>query len=75
MIKGYELPPNKMARFLERLSEIEAEATDKTIRPADEYGVSRDDTMEQFSWGMSLVTSNVSFEDYEIEEEANENRG
>lgn len=75
MIKGYELPPNKMARFLERLSEIEADATDKMIRLADEYGVSRDDTMEQFSWGISVLTDNVSFEDYEIEEKANENRG
>ena len=75
MIKAYELPNHEVMSFIKRLSEIQAELVDQVIRLADEYGVSRDDAMEQFSWGVSVLTSNVSFEDYEIEEEANENRG
>lgn len=75
MIKAHELPQREVMSFIERLSDIQSESTDKVIRLADEYGVSRDDAMETFSCGISLVTSKVSFENYEIEEEADENRG
>lgn len=74
MIKAHELPQREVMSFIERLSDIQSESTDKVIRLADEYGVSRDDAMDKFSCGISFVASNVSFKDYEIEEEADENR-
>lgn len=74
MVNSYELPKREVMSFIDRLSYIQSESTDKVIRLADEYGVSRDDAMDTFSYGISLVTSKVSFENYEIEEEADENR-
>ncbi len=75
MVNAYELPKREVMSFIDRLSDIQSESTDKVIRLADEYGVSRDDAMDTFLYGISLVTSKVSFENYEIEEEADENRG
>lgn len=75
MVNAYELPKREVMSFIDRLSDIQAESTDKVIRLADEYGASRDDAMDTFLYGISLVTSKVSFENYKIEEEADENRG
>lgn len=72
MVNAYELPKREVMSFIDRLSDIQSESTDKVIRLADEYGVSRDDAMDTFSYGISLVTSKVSFENYEIEEEQHE---
>lgn len=57
------------------LAEIQSDATEKVIKVADKYGVSRDEVMRKMLTVMHIVTELEPLEDYEInEEEANENR-
>lgn len=68
-----DLSDSETDSFVIEMAEIQNDATEKVIKVADKYGVSRDETMRRFLTVMHIVNSLGSLEDYEIsEEEANE---
>ena len=70
-----DLSYSEMDSFSSDLAEIQSDATEKVIKVADKYGVSRDEVMKDMLTVMHIVTELKQLEDYEInEEEANENR-
>ena len=76
MRKINDLSDSEVKSFSDELAEIQCDATEKVIKFADKFNVSRDDVMKTFLTTMLVATELKSFKDYEIsEEEANENRG
>lgn len=70
------LSDSEIDSFSAELAEIQDDATEKVVKIADKYDVSRDEVMKSFLTTMLIVTNLGSLEDYEIsEEEPNENRG
>lgn len=71
-----DLSDSEIDSFSSELAEIQDDATEKVVKLADKYDVSRDEIMKSFLTTMLIVTNLGSLEDYEIsEEEPNENRG
>ncbi len=71
-----DLSDSEIDSFPSELAEIQVDATEKVVKLADKYDVSRDEIMKSFLTKMLIVTNLESLEDYEIsEEEPNENRG
>lgn len=68
-----DLSDSEKDSFVIEMAEIQSDATEKVIKVADKYGISRDETMKRFTLSLKIMTVFVPLEDYEIsEEEANE---
>lgn len=75
MRKLQDLSDAEKSELLQDMTDASADAIENVIRVADKYGISRDETMKQFSIALLFSANTESFENYEIsEEEANENR-
>lgn len=76
MRKLQDLSDAEKSEFAQDMTDASVDAIESVIRVADKYGISRDETMKQFSIVLLFSAKADSFENYEIsEEEANENRG
>lgn len=76
MRKLVDLSDSEKDSFVIEMAEIQSDATEKVIKVADKYGISRDETMKRFTLSLKIMTVFGSFENCEIsEEEANANRG
>ena len=64
-----DLSDEEKQSFLIEITEIHCDATDKVIRVADKYGISRDEVMKHFVTVFQIVSVFESFEDYELSEE------
>lgn len=68
-----DLSDSEKDSFVIEMAEIQSDATEKVIKVADKYGISRDETMKRFTLSLKIMTVFGSFENCEIsEEEANE---
>lgn len=71
-----DLSDSEVNSLSDELTEIQCDATEKVVKIADKYGISKDAVMKTFLTTMMIVTKLKPLDDYEIsEEEANENRG